>query len=181
MLVRADRLGYSEAWIGEHFTARWENIPAPDLMIAKVSALTERIRLGTGLACLPYQHPLVVAHRIAFLDHLTRGRIMFGSGTGSVPTDLQAFGIDAAAGEQRAMMREAVDIIDRVWRADGPFEYEGRFWQVRVPEANDRMSLGFFLKPFQQPHPPIAVASVSPRSESLELAGEHGWIPMSIN
>lgn len=55
LLVRADRLGYSEAWIGEHFTAQWENNPAPDQMIAKVSALTENIRLGTGVSCLPYQ------------------------------------------------------------------------------------------------------------------------------
>ncbi|HEX2172535.1 MAG TPA: LLM class flavin-dependent oxidoreductase [Dehalococcoidia bacterium] len=181
LLIRADRLGYTEAWIGEHFTAQWENIPAPDLLMAKVSALTERIRLGTGVACLPYQHPLVVAHRIAFLDHLTRGRILFGVGTGSVPTDLQAFGIDAGSGEQRPMMREAIDLIERVWQADGPFEYEGRYWQVRVPAPHRDMSLGFYLKPYQRPTPPIAVAGVSPRSESLDLAGERGWIPMSIN
>lgn len=181
LLVRADRLGYHEAWIGEHFTAQWENIPAPDQLIAKVSALTENIRLGTGVSCLPYQHPLVTAHRIAALDHLTRGRIFFGIGTGSVPTDLQAFGINAAAGEQRPMMREAIDIIRKVWQADASFEYQGDYWQISVPNPNREMSLGFYLKPYQQPHPPIGVAGVTPRSESLELAGEEGWLPLSIN
>ena len=181
LLVRGDRLGFSEAWIGEHFTAAWENIPAPDQIIAKAAALTENIRLGTGVSCLPYQHPVVTAHRIAALDHLTRGRIMFGIGTGSVPTDLQAFGIDASSGQQRAMMKEAIEIILRVWESDGSFDYPGDYWQVPRVDPRPAARLGFYLKPYQQPHPPIAVAGVSPKSDSLEMAGARGWIPMSIN
>ena len=74
LLVEADRLGFHEAWIGEHMTERWENAPCPDLLIAKASALTQNIKLATGITLLPIHDPVELAHRIAMLDHLTRGR-----------------------------------------------------------------------------------------------------------
>ena len=78
LLVHADRLGYHEAWIGEHFTEMWENAPAPKLLIAKALALTERIVLATGVTLLPLNHPVDTAHRIAMLDHMARGRFYWG-------------------------------------------------------------------------------------------------------
>ena len=54
----ADRLGYTEAWIGEHFTAPWEPNPAPDLLIAQALMQTKRIKLAPGAHLLPYHHPL---------------------------------------------------------------------------------------------------------------------------
>ena len=80
LLQAADRLGFHEAWIGEHLTERWENAPFPDLLIAKASALTENIRLATGVTLLPIHNPIELAHRIAMLDHLTRGRLYWGIG-----------------------------------------------------------------------------------------------------
>ena len=71
-IILLDQLGYSEAWIGEHFTAQWENIPAPDLFIAKALALTKNIRLGTGVTCMPNHNPFMIAHRIAQLDHMAK-------------------------------------------------------------------------------------------------------------
>ena len=76
-----DEIGFREAWIGEHFTAGWENIPAPDLFIAKAAALTERIIFGTGVSCLPQHDPFMLAHRIAVLDHLLKGRFYWGVGS----------------------------------------------------------------------------------------------------
>ena len=73
-IVTLDALGYREAWIGEHFTAGWENLAAPDLLIAKAIPLTKNIILGTGVSCLPDHDPFVLAHRIAVLDHLAKGR-----------------------------------------------------------------------------------------------------------
>src|SRR5437016_4797073 len=87
LIVRADELGYAEAWIGEHATMAWENIPANDQFIATLLPRTSRIRLGTGVVLLPQHHPANVANRIAQLDHLARGRINFGIGAGAVPTD----------------------------------------------------------------------------------------------
>ena len=84
-LVAADQLGYDEAWLGEHFTSAWENIPAPDLILAAALQHTKRIRLGTGVACLPNHNPVVLAHRIAQLDQMARGRFLWGVGAGAVP------------------------------------------------------------------------------------------------
>ena len=71
-LVLADKLGFSEAWIGEHYTALWEPVPSPDLMIAQALMLTQNIRLATGVHLLPYHHPAELACRVAYLDHMAQ-------------------------------------------------------------------------------------------------------------
>lgn len=73
-LVLLDQLGYKEAWIGEHFTAAWENVPALDLLIATALAKTQNIVLGTGVSCMPNHNPFMMAQRIAQLDHQAHGR-----------------------------------------------------------------------------------------------------------
>ena len=64
-IVAADRLGYHEVWIGEHLTERWENAPAPELLIAQALLKTEKIILATGVTLLALHNPVEVAHRIA--------------------------------------------------------------------------------------------------------------------
>ena len=118
----ADRLGFDEAWIGEHFTSPWEPIPAPDLMIAQALLRTTRIKLATGVHLLPYHHPAELAHRVAYLDHLAQGRFMFGIGSGGLPTDYALFDVDGNAGQHREMTRESIDIILKLWAHAGPFE-----------------------------------------------------------
>ena len=92
-IVLADRLGYHEVWIGEHLTERWENAPAPELLIAQALIKTEKIVLATGVTLLALHNPVEVAHRIAMLDHLARGRFYWGIGGGAIPTDLALFGL----------------------------------------------------------------------------------------
>ena len=180
-IVALDELGYKEAWIGEHFTTEWENIPAPDLFIAQALAMTENIVLGTGVTCMPNHDPFMIAHRIAQLDHMARGRFRWGVGSGGNPGDLSVFGFDHTSGEQRTMSREAIDLILQLWDDPKPGLYESKYWRFTVPEPVDEIGLRFHLKPYQTPHPPIAVAGVGERSETLMVAGERGWIPMSIN
>ena len=98
-IVTLDGLGYKEAWIGEHFTTVWENIPAPDLFIAKALGLTENIVLGTGVTCMPNHNPFMIAHRIAQLDQMARGRFHWGVGSGGFPGDFEVFGFDPSTGE----------------------------------------------------------------------------------
>lgn len=179
-LIAADRLGYSEAWLGEHFTSAWENIPCPDLMIAKAAGRTERIRLGTGVVLMPFHNPLEVALRAATMDQLTRGRFMLGVGSGGIGRDRRAFGIDLNGPDAAALTREGLEVIARAWEGE-PFSYEGRFFQYHVPEPDERTATGVLLRPYQQPGPPIAIAGVSRSSAGLALAGERGWIPMSTN
>ena len=80
-----DRLGYDEAWVGEHHSTGWETIASPELFLAVAAERTRHIRLGTGVVSLPYHHPLMVADRIVLLDHLTRGRVMLGRRAGRPP------------------------------------------------------------------------------------------------
>jgi len=111
-----DRLGYDEAWIGEHHSAGFEIIASPELFIATAAERTRSIRLGTGVSSLPYHHPLMLADRINQLDHITRGRVMFGVGPGSLPSDAIMMGIDVQ--KQRDMMDEALDVLVPLLRGE---------------------------------------------------------------
>jgi alkanesulfonate monooxygenase SsuD/methylene tetrahydromethanopterin reductase-like flavin-dependent oxidoreductase (luciferase family) len=179
-IVLADRLGYHEVWIGEHLTERWENAPAPELLIAQALLKTEKIILATGVTLLALHNPVEVAHRIAMLDHLARGRFYWGIGGGAIPTDLALFGLDSSRPvEVRARSAEALDVILKLWASEGQFSYHGKFFQVTAPDMDPVKERGFYMKPYQKPHPPIGVAATSLGSGSIRLAGERGWIPMS--
>src|ERR687887_2752875 len=109
LIEALDRFGYDEAWIGEHHSAGAELVASPEVFIAAAAARTRHIRLGTGVSSLPYHHPLMLADRMVLLDHLTRGRVMFGVGPGALPSDAYMMGIDPAT--QRERMEEALGAI----------------------------------------------------------------------
>lgn len=180
-IVTLDKLGYHEAWIGEHFTFVWENIPSPDLFIAQALGVTKNIILGTGVTCMPNHNPIMIAHRIAQLDHMAKGRFYWGIGSASTPGDYEMFGFDPEKDDRREYTREALEVILKIWEDPKPGLYESAHWSFRIPEPVDEIGLTFHLTPYTKPHPPIAVGGVSPRSETLIMAGERGWIPMSIN
>ncbi len=112
LIEHMDRLGFDEAWIGEHHSGGFEILASPELFIAAAAERTSRIRLGTGVISLPYHNPLNVAGRILQLDHQTRGRAMFGFGPGLLNSDAQMLGINAES--QRERMAEAVELIVRL-------------------------------------------------------------------
>ena len=180
-IVFLDEIGFKEAWIGEHFTAGWENIPAPDIFIANAIAHTKNIILGTGVSCLSQHNPLMIAHRIAVLDNLEKGRFYWGVGAGSFIGDFKAFEIDASTGEQRELMNQSLDIILDLWNNPKPGSFRNKKWSFTVPEPMEDVGLGVHSRPYQKPHPPIAVAGITENSGSLRTAGTRGWIPMSIN
>jgi alkanesulfonate monooxygenase SsuD/methylene tetrahydromethanopterin reductase-like flavin-dependent oxidoreductase (luciferase family) len=176
-LERLDALGFEEAWIGEHFTATWEPCPAPDLLIAQALLRTKRIRLGPLGHLLPFHHPLELAHRVAYLDHMAEGRYQLGVGIGVLPTDHALFALDASHGRNRQMTFEAIDLMMRLW-AEGASDFQGKFWSMGATRSE--LPLGHHLVPYQQPHPPIAIAGLTPGSANHKLAGEKGWIPVSL-
>src|SRR5229473_8253795 len=175
-----DELGYQEAWIGEHHTAPWEPHPAPDLLLAQAFLQTKNIRLGPGGFLLPYHHPAELANRVAMLDHLSGGRLNSGVAASGLPSDWAMFNVDGMSGQNRDMTREALEIILRLWTEDAPFTHKGKFWTVTKPDTMFDF-LKPHLKPKQAPHPPIGVAGLSKGSDTLKLAGERGFIPMSLN
>ncbi|GAA2901112.1 LLM class flavin-dependent oxidoreductase [Pseudonocardia halophobica] len=116
LIEHLDRLGYAEAWIGEHHSSGVETIASPEVMIAVASQRTTHIKLGTGVSSLPYHHPFMLADRIVMLDHLTRGRTMFGVGPGQLLEDASMLGIDPST--QRPRMEESLDVILRLFRGE---------------------------------------------------------------
>ena len=175
-----DELGYQEAWIGEHHTAPWEPHPAPDLLVVEGLRQTKNIRLGPGGFLLPYHHPAELANRVAMLDHISGGRLNFGVAASGLPSDWAMFNVDGMSGVNRDMTREALDIILKLWSSTEPFDYKGKFWNVSHPPE----MFGFLrhhIRPLQKPHPPIGVAGISKGSDTLKLAGEKGFLPMSLN
>lgn len=163
-----DKLGYDEAWIGEHHSAGYELIASPELFIATVAERTRNIKLGTGVSSLPYHHPLMLADRINQLDHITRGRVMLGVGPGSLPSDAFMMGITVA--KQRDMMDEALDVIVPLLRGE---KVTAKTDWFELKDAQLQMT------PWSRPSVEIAVASqVSPTGATA--AGRHGLGLLSI-
>jgi limonene 1,2-monooxygenase len=161
LVGRLDRLGFHEAWIGEHHSAGFETISSPEIFIAAAAERTRHIRLGTGVISLPYHNPLMVANRIIQLDHMTRGRAMFGVGPGLLASDALMLGIDPAT--QRDRMAESLDVILRLLR--GEVVTEKTDWYNLVEAATQ-------LRPYTRPHPEMAVASAVTPSGG-RLAGRY--------
>ena len=158
-----DKLGFHEAWIGEHHSAGWELISSPELFIAVAAERTKWIRFGTGVISLPYHNPLMTANRIIQLDHHTRGRIMFGAGPGLLASDALMMGIDPNT--QRDRMAEALDVIVRFFK--GEVVTEKTDWYNYVGARAH-------LLPYTKPYPEIAVVSAVTPSGG-RLAGKYGF------
>ena len=113
-----DHLGYDEAWVGEHHSAGWETIAAPEIFIAAAAERTRYIRLGSGVTSLPYHNPFMVAQRFVQLDHMTRGRIMLGCGPGALTSDAYMLAIDPVT--QRNRMVESLATIVELLKCEDP-------------------------------------------------------------
>ena len=178
LVIRAEELGFDEFWIGEHHTMKMESIVVPEVFIGRVLGVTEKIRLGPCPLCLNQHHPAYVATRLAFLDHLSKGRLNLCFGNGSVSGDQELYGVDPKKGG--AMALESMDAILKLWATDPPYEHNGEFWQFSLKESVDEeTAIGYIHKPLQQPHPPIAMPGMSRNSYSLQIAGQRGFAPFS--
>src|SRR5688500_10228718 len=156
LIVRAEELGFKEFWIGEHHTMKYETIVMPEIFIARALGETTRIRMGAAPVCLNQHHPAHVASRLACLDHLSKGRLNLCFGNGSVTADQELYGVDPTQGG--AMAQEAMDVILKLWSTDPPYEHNGKFWQFKLKDNVDEETLiGYIHKPYQRPHPPIAM------------------------
>ncbi len=129
LAAHLDRLGYDEFWCGEHHSSGWEMIGSPEMFLAAAGQRTDRIMLGTGVVSLPYHHPFNVAQRIAQLDHMTKGRAMFGSGPGALPSDAHTLGINPMV--QRDRQDEALGVIIRLLRGEERFSHESEWFTLR--------------------------------------------------
>ncbi len=169
LLEHMDTLGFDEAWIGEHHSAGSEIIASPEIFIATAAARTNNIKLGTGVVSLPYHNPLWTAERMVLLDHLTKGRVMFGVGPGALPTDAAMLGLEPS--EMRPLLEEYMAIIMHLLTSDEPISYK-----------SDRLTLNdarLHLRPYSDPLFDIAVAAVASPS-GAKLAGMYGAGVLSL-
>ncbi|MBX3482438.1 LLM class flavin-dependent oxidoreductase [Phenylobacterium sp.] len=162
-----DELGFDEFWVGEHHSTGWEVIASPEMFLAAVAERTQRIRLGTGVVSLPYHHPFNVAQRMVQLDHMSRGRVIFGTGPGALPSDAYMLGIDPMT--QRDRQDEAIGVLQRLFRGE------------RVTHESDWFTLKdarLQLFPLQEELPMVTASSISP--SGMTLAGKYGIGVLSI-
>lgn len=144
----ADSLGFDVAWLAEiHFGAAFSLLSTPLMAVPAIAQRTRRIRVGTAVTLLPLHQPLACAEQAATADILSGGRLEFGVGRGSIPTQFHGFRVPVS--ENRARFAECLDIIRLAWTRDR-FSYDGTFYKVD--------DLAVVPKPLQRPHPPIRVA-----------------------
>jgi limonene 1,2-monooxygenase len=169
LVEHLDRLGFDEAWVGEHHSAGSEIIASPEIFIAGVAERTRSIRLGTGVVSASYHNPLWVAERAVQLDHMTKGRFMLGLGPGALPSDAAMIGLDMP--KTRELLEDALDVITRLMRSEDPVTFSNDRWDLR----NARLH----LRPYTHPHPEIVVAAVASPA-GPRLAGRYGHGLLSI-
>jgi len=138
-------------------------------MMGAVGAQTSRLRVGVVVTDLIRRHPAVLAQTMLTLDHLTGGRAILGLGSGE-QLNITPYGL----GWDRPVARlaEGIDVIRLLWRAEGPVDFDGRFFTLR------RAVLG--LGPAGAAPPPVWLAAHGPRM--LELTGRRGdgWLPTKM-
>jgi alkanesulfonate monooxygenase SsuD/methylene tetrahydromethanopterin reductase-like flavin-dependent oxidoreductase (luciferase family) len=162
LIVLADSLGFDVAWLAElHFGGAFSLLANPLMAVPVIAQQTRRIRIGTAVTLLPLHHPLSCAEQAATADLLSGGRLEFGVGRGSIPSQFHGFRVPVA--ENRARFDEALEIIRLAWTRER-FSYAGAFYQVENVEV--------VPKPLQRPHPPIRVAVHT--AESFAHIGDLG-------
>ncbi len=179
-VLLADRLGFTEAYIGEHVTDVAESVTDCAVFLASLAHLTTSIKLCTGTVNLPNGHPAAIAAKIAMLDTILEGRFIFGISPGGLPSDWEVFGnLDV---DRREKFAECIDHILGIWAGDAPYNLTGKHWTIttertQIPEIGQ----GRIVKPYQKPHPPIVVTVVEPSSASAANAAGRGWDIISAN
>lgn len=169
IIQKMEDWGYDEVWMGEHHSTGWECVASPEVFLAYAGAKTSRIKLGTGVVSLPYHHPFQAAERVVLLDHLTRGRAIFGIGPGSVAYDAHMVGLEPS--QTRPLMEEGFEVVMRLLRGERVTHRSSR-WELRDAAMQ--------LAPYSFPQIEMAVTSVVSPS-GAKLAGKYGASMLSLN
>jgi len=162
-----DHLGFDEFWCGEHHSTGWEVIASPELFLAAAAERTHRIKLGTGVISLPYHHPFMVAQRLVQLDYQSRGRVIFGSGPGALPSDAHTIGIDPMV--LRSRQDEAIGVIKRLFSGER-FSYESEWFTLKDAKLQ--------LRPLQEQMEFVVASTFTP--SGMTLSGKYNTGVISI-
>jgi alkanesulfonate monooxygenase SsuD/methylene tetrahydromethanopterin reductase-like flavin-dependent oxidoreductase (luciferase family) len=181
-VILADKLGFYDAFVGEHLTEKSENVTNSFIFLASLIHATERIMLATGTSNLSHSHPVLIASHAAMFDHMARGRFIFGVSPGALRSDAEALGL--LEEDRNKLFAEAMEVILAVWERDAPYDIDlpGNRFKVstaktRIPEIHR----GELYKPYQKPRPEIVGTVVAPGSKGVIAMGERDFHPLSAN
>src|SRR3954462_4171746 len=156
----SEEYGLDVMWLPAlHFEKRRALAASPLVLGTAIAARTERIRIGTSVQVLPLANPLRIAEEAATLDHVSKGRLIFGVGRSGVVKTYEALNIAYSESKDREI--ECLEIIQRVWQKEN-FPYKGKFYNIQ--------DVTVVPQPVQQPTPEIRVAAVS--VETFPAAGK---------
>jgi alkanesulfonate monooxygenase SsuD/methylene tetrahydromethanopterin reductase-like flavin-dependent oxidoreductase (luciferase family) len=179
-ILLADRLGYCEAFVGEHVTDLAENVTSCLMFLASLAHDTKNIVLGSGTINMPNTHPAAVAAQVAMLDHILKGRFIMGISPGGLASDAEVFG--SYQKNRNAMFVESINMVLDIWAGEAPYDLKGEFFNVSTQQTSIlEIGQGAILKPYQRPHPPIVGTAVAPFSQGVTEMAKRGWQPTSAN
>jgi alkanesulfonate monooxygenase SsuD/methylene tetrahydromethanopterin reductase-like flavin-dependent oxidoreductase (luciferase family) len=179
-ILLADKLGFTEAYVGEHVTDIAESVTDCVVFLASLAHDTKQITLGTGTVNLANNHPAAIATKVAMLDNILKGRLIMGISPGGLPSDWEVFGnLDVNRNEKFV---ECIDAILAIWSGTAPYNIEGKHWRISTERTMlPEIGQGIMVKPYQKPHPHIVVTVVEPFSRGCSEAAKRGWSPISAN
>jgi probable F420-dependent oxidoreductase len=184
MAQKAEELGFDALWMGEHpIIPVHSSSPAPGssggsipdfysrlvdpfVALARASAVTTRLKLGTGITLVPERNPLLLAKEVATLDYFSKGRFLFGIGAGWNKEETEIMGGNFA--HRWTQTREAIEAMQALWAHEAA-EYHGTYYDFPLVRS--------FPRPVQQPHPPILLGGVAQQVFKRIVAYGNGWMP----
>jgi probable F420-dependent oxidoreductase len=185
---RAEELGFESFWVPEHpiiplrtsspyrgspdggIPESYGRIVDPFIALARASAATQTIKLGTAICLVPERNPLLLAKEIATLDHFSGGRFLFGIGAGWLKEETEIMGGDFP--HRWTQAREAILAMKELW-TKAEAEFHGKYYDFPPVRS--------FPKPAQQPHPPILVGGNAPNVLKRVVAWGNGWMPGRVS
>lgn len=176
----AEDAGFESVWTGEHVVLPDPQVPPspvpPEgrmldggIALTYAAAVTERIRLGTGIIIVPQRNPLVLAKELASLDVLSGGRLIFGVGVGYLQPEFDALGIPMERRAERSV--EYVEAMRAIWEMDQP-AYDGEFVSYSGVDANP--------KPVQRPVP-VVMGGHSRPAYRRAVTMSQGWYGFALD
>ena len=181
---KAEALGFDSLWLGEHpvipvhssspapgtsggsIPAFYSQLVDPFVALARASAVTTTLKLGTGITLVPERNPLLLAKEVATLDYFSSGRFLFGIGAGWNKEETEIMGGNFA--HRWTQTREAIEAMKALW-ANEAAEYHGTYYDFPLVRS--------FPRPVQQPHPPIFLGGVAQQVFKRIVAYGNGWMP----
>ena len=186
MAAKAEAIGYDSIWYAEHpavpvesnspFPSTGGEIPwtyshftDPYIALARASAVTTTLKLGTGITLVPQRNPLLLAKEVSTLDLYSGGRFLFGIGTGWLREEVEIFGGDFP--RRWTQTREALDVMKTLWTEEEA-GFHGRYYDFPPVRS--------YPKPVQKPHPPILIGGAAKNVLGRVVDHADGWLPNRI-